>query len=298
MLVCPTAAAHEGDESYDGWANKGLEHYGALGIAAEVLPLKTRDDAIRDEVVARLDDASADLLLRRQPRPARPGGRRHAVLGRAPDGAPRRPAVCGVQRRRGMPHREDLRLGPSGLRLDLGARASGTCGTRCSDRTGTSSTRGSRARPTFIAGSVGPGQTFIGLDEDTAMVGDGARWEVIGRAKVHVLRDGEWTRYADGDAFELAVAPRGRSGVTARGSAAGLGRDAPIEQRAPEIIRILSEAYPGREGRPPLLEPARDARRDDPVGPVHRREGERGHRHPVREVPDRGGLPARSPRTS
>ena len=22
VLVCPTAAAHEGDESYDGWANK------------------------------------------------------------------------------------------------------------------------------------------------------------------------------------------------------------------------------------------------------------------------------------
>jgi endonuclease-3 len=32
--------------------------------------------------------------------------------------------------------------------------------------------------------------------------------------------------------------------MTARGSAAGLGRDEPIEQRAPEIIRILSEAYP------------------------------------------------------
>ena len=32
--------------------------------------------------------------------------------------------------------------------------------------------------------------------------------------------------------------------MTARGSAAGLGRDAPIEQRAPEIISILSEAYP------------------------------------------------------
>ena len=32
--------------------------------------------------------------------------------------------------------------------------------------------------------------------------------------------------------------------MTARGSAAGLGRDALIEQRAPEIIRILSEAYP------------------------------------------------------
>jgi endonuclease-3 len=32
--------------------------------------------------------------------------------------------------------------------------------------------------------------------------------------------------------------------VSARKPSNGLGRDAPIEQRAPEIIRILSEAYP------------------------------------------------------
>ena len=54
VLVCATASAHEGDETYDGWANKGLEHYGTLGIAAEVLALKTREDAHRDEVVAKL----------------------------------------------------------------------------------------------------------------------------------------------------------------------------------------------------------------------------------------------------
>ena len=36
VLVCATASAHEGEASYDGWANKGLEHYGSLGIAAEV----------------------------------------------------------------------------------------------------------------------------------------------------------------------------------------------------------------------------------------------------------------------
>ena len=96
----------------------------------------------------------------------------------------------------------------------------------------------------FIAGSVGPGQTFIGLDEETAMVGDGHAWEVMGRAKVHVLRGEEWTLLCRRRRVRAPVAPRGRSGMTARGSAAGLGRDAPIEQRAPEIIRILSEAYP------------------------------------------------------
>ena len=37
--------------------NKGLEHYDTLGIAAEVLPLKTREDAHRHEVVPVLEDA-------------------------------------------------------------------------------------------------------------------------------------------------------------------------------------------------------------------------------------------------
>ena len=35
--------------------------------------------------------------------------------------------------------------------------------------------------------------------------------------------------------------------MSAREPAKGLGRDAPIEERAPEIIRILSEAYPDAE---------------------------------------------------
>src|SRR5207344_324208 len=40
------------------------------------------------------------------------------------------------------------------------------------------------------------------------------------------------------------AAPRGRGGVSARKPSKGLGRDAPIEERGPQIIRVLSEAYP------------------------------------------------------
>ena len=38
-----------------------------------------------------------------------------------------------------------------------------------------------------------------------AMVGDGRSWEVIGRSKIHVMRDGEWARYVEGDVIELAL---------------------------------------------------------------------------------------------
>jgi hypothetical protein len=43
----------------------------------------------------------------------------------------------------------------------------------------------------------------VGLDEDTAMVGDGRTWSVLGRQGVHVLRAGSWTTHRHGDRFEL-----------------------------------------------------------------------------------------------
>jgi cyanophycinase len=204
VLVCATASAHEGEASYDGWANKGLEHYGSLGVAAEVLPLKTREDAYRDEVVAKLDGASAIFF----------SGGNPARLAQVVVGTPFW-AALEIAIRAGLPY--------------AGCSAGVACLT---EKTYDSDSQGfdsiwapgiGYVRDTlfgphwdivdtwipgatdFIAGSVGFGDTFIGLDEDTALVGDGRSWEVIGRAKVHVLREGEWTRYAEGDEIELPL---------------------------------------------------------------------------------------------
>ena len=56
--------------------------------------------------------------------------------------------------------------------------------------------------------------------------------------------------------------------MSARKPSKGLGRDAPIEERAPQIIRILSETYP--DARVALnfsspLEWSRTGTRDHPV---------------------------------
>ena len=204
VLVAPTAAAHEGDESFDGWGNKGLEHYAALGIPAEVLPLKTREDAHRDDLVRRLDDAS--IVFFSGGNPARLADVLRATpfweeLVRAQgDGLPY--AGCSA----GVACLAEVTFNSESQGLD-GIWASGL-----------GYVRGVRFAPhwdivdtwipeatTFIVEAVGPSDTFIGLDEDTAMVGDGRTWEVIGRAKMHVLRDGEWTRYASGDTFELPM---------------------------------------------------------------------------------------------
>jgi cyanophycinase len=204
VLVAPTAAAHEGDESFDGWANKGLEHYAALGIPAEVLPLKTREDAHRDDLVRRLDDAS--IVFFSGGNPARLAG----VLRHTPfwEGVVRAQAE-------GLPY--------AGCSAGVACLAETTFDSESVGldgiwTEGLGYVRGVRFAPhwdivdswipgatTFIVESVGPTDTFVGLDEDTAMVGDGRTWEVIGRGKMHVLRDGEWTRYAPGDTFELAL---------------------------------------------------------------------------------------------
>ena len=49
VLILPTASAPEGDRVFTMWADMGLAHYGRLGIASEVVPMKTREDADRPE---------------------------------------------------------------------------------------------------------------------------------------------------------------------------------------------------------------------------------------------------------
>ena len=44
VLIAPTAAAHEGDGSFDGWATKGLQHYEAMGVPAWLSPVARATD--------------------------------------------------------------------------------------------------------------------------------------------------------------------------------------------------------------------------------------------------------------
>ena len=58
VLVVPVASAPEGDDVFDGWARRGLAHYAALGVSAEVLPIKTREDADRRAFADAIEGAS------------------------------------------------------------------------------------------------------------------------------------------------------------------------------------------------------------------------------------------------
>lgn len=203
-LVLPTAAAHEGDASFDAWGATGLEHFASLGIDAEVVPLKTRDDAHRIEIVERLDDAS--LVFFSGGNPARLAAiLRETPFWRALVDAMRRglpfagcsAGVAFLTERTydsdtteldsvwapGLGFVRDVLFAPHWDIVDMWVPGAGA----------------------FIVDSLPPGEMFVGMDEDTAMIGDGTSWQVVGRQKIHLFREGEWNIFAEGDEFELPL---------------------------------------------------------------------------------------------
>jgi cyanophycinase len=208
VLILPTAAAAEGDEVFDRWAAKGLAHYASAGIEAQVVPLKSRDDAQQDDLVDMVDGASmvyfsggnpADLAAVLLDTPfwravldAMDGGLGYAgcsagvaSLGdMAPDSA--RATIDAKIWRPGLRVFHRTWFGPHWDALDL--HAPGLIG--------------------LMESSLPDGSRLIGIDEATAMVGDGTRWDVVGAGGIHVFERGVWTRHAAGETFALALGPR------------------------------------------------------------------------------------------
>ena len=209
-LVVPTAAAHEGEASFSAWGAKGMEHYASLDIPAEVLPLRTREDAHRDEVIGRLDDAAFVFFSGGNP------ARLAQVVRDTPFWAAIRAGLSS-----GLPY--------AGCSAGVACLTERTYDSETQDFEGMWKPGLGYVRQTlfgphwdivdtwvpgaseFIVSSVQDGQAFVGLDEETAMVGDGDRWTVLGNQGIHVRRDGEWATYRQGEAFELDLRLQDRS---------------------------------------------------------------------------------------
>jgi cyanophycinase len=179
VAILPTASAPEGDAVFDRWANMGLEHYAAMGVDARVVPLKQRHDAERDEIVATIADAGMIFFSGGNPRylaDAIDGTRfwdeMSAALGRGTvfAGCSAGAMVAG--------HRRDTRpkIGATWV-AGLGLVPNGSFGVHWD-------------RMRFIPGMRGfvmsraKGGWFAGIDERTAILGDGEEWRVFGLGTV------------------------------------------------------------------------------------------------------------------
>lgn len=205
VLIAPTAAAAEGDDVFASWAAKGLDHYGRLGIPAQVLPLKTREDASRDDVVALLEDASAIFF----------SGGNPWYLSKVLAGTPFWQRMCEWV--------EAGDLGYAGCSAGVACLTEVTYDSDADDfdrvfQRGLGYVRDVLFAPhwdiidTWVEGaraaitaSIAPGGTLVGIDERTAMAGDGSAWRVEGVAGVYVYRDANWVDHAVGDGFALEL---------------------------------------------------------------------------------------------
>lgn len=207
VLILPTASAAEGDDVFDMWARKGLEHYAALGIQAEVLPLKTRQDAARPELAAALDDAAVAYFSGGNP------AYLSSVLNDTPfwgallEAMARGTAYAGCSA--GVACLGDIAPDSAREEFDeslwqpgLGLFPGYWFGPHWDALDGFAP-----GLTDFIVSSVPEGAVLVGIDENTAMVGDGHDWSVAGVGGVHVMAARDWIHHEPGAAFELPLLP-------------------------------------------------------------------------------------------
>lgn len=196
VAILPTASAPEGDAVFDRWANMGLEHFAAMGVDARVVPLKRREDAEREEISSAIGEADMIFFSGGNPRylaDTIDGTRSWDALNAALDrgavfaGCSAGAMVAG--------HRRDTRpkVGATWV-AGLGLVPSGSFGVHWD-------------RMRFIPGMRGfvmsrsKGGWFAGIDERTAILGDGADWRVFGLGRVMLRVKGDTRAVRPGERF-------------------------------------------------------------------------------------------------
>jgi cyanophycinase-like exopeptidase len=204
VLILPTASAPEGDDVFDRWGAMGLAHYGRLGVEAEVLAMKTREDAERPELVDRLADASMVFFSGGNPwylaTVMRDTAFCHAMFERIDDGLAYAGCSAGVACLTERTFDSDTQDFEQVFKPGLGYVRRALFGPHWDivDTWIPGATE-------LIVSTVLDGEVFVGIDERTAMMGDGTDWRVAGVSRVHVRRDGAWTTHAGGATFELPL---------------------------------------------------------------------------------------------
>lgn len=201
VLVLPTASAPEGDEVFDRWARLGLEHYGRQGVEAEVLAVRTREDAHRPDLSARIGEAAMVFFSGGNPTYLASVLDGTSCWGAILEGLRAGLAYAGCsagvaslgERTTWRYHRDPL--GP-GLRLFPGTNFGPHWDVI--DRF----LPGQRQR---VTATLGDDHRLVGIDERTALIGDGRRWSVVGVGRVHVLEGGEWADHPGGASFDLEL---------------------------------------------------------------------------------------------
>jgi cyanophycinase len=199
VAVVPTASYPDGEAVFQRWASMGVAHFAGLG--AEVEPVLVRDRAAADDAAAVQAVGEADLVYLSGGKPG------HllqvldgSALGRALAAAHERGAAlvgcsAGAMALAGFSFDFWVRLMPFPLRWGSGLGFAA----------GLSVVPHYDAWPepfsALIAFQAPRGSVVLGIDEDTAVVGQDGGWQVHGASRVTVWRGRRRERFRAGEVF-------------------------------------------------------------------------------------------------
>jgi cyanophycinase len=199
VVILPLASAPEGDDVFDRWAAMGIEHYRRLGADPVVLPIKTREDAMRPEHVDALEGASLVYFSG-----GNPGYAARVLAASAFWAALSRKIDAGVSF--GGCSAGAVMLGEMAPDVQPNLTFEWVAGLRVLPNAfiGAHWNMLDTYRPGLrddILGMIPPGAMVLGIDEDTAIVGDGAAFTVYGAAGAEIIPPDK--RFEAGDTFNL-----------------------------------------------------------------------------------------------
>lgn len=203
VCVVPTASALDGDEVFEEWARRGVAHFSTAGLPAEPLMIRNRSDA-ND---ARFADAVAGASM-----VYFSGGNPAFLADTLKDSAFWRAVTQGLDRGmayagcsagmaclgRSAPNSAVAELTPDFWQSGLSVFPSTWLGPHWD-----ALDRYSPGLTAYVVESVPAGDVLVGVDEDTAIVGDGRSWDVLGSGAAHLYLDDGVSSHEAGEQFSV-----------------------------------------------------------------------------------------------
>jgi len=200
VAIVPTASFPDGQAIFDRWGAMGLAHYEAMGVPARIVRLRDRSDAMRDELASQVGEASMVFFSGGKPR----------YLAEAIGGTPFWDGLLAALDRGAVfvgcsagamiaSHASDgkERLGGAWL-LGLGLIPNTSFGVHWDK------VRFIPGMRPFLMRRVRRDGWFVGIDERTAILGDGSRWTVFGNRTAMVRGRGRTRSFRAGESFATA----------------------------------------------------------------------------------------------
>ena len=206
VVILPTASALDGEEVFQGWADRGVEHFSGLGAEVEPVLVRTAEEGYQPAALQAIGEADLVYMSGGSPRhllkvltespladAIRAANDRGAVI-----------AGCSAGAMAMVGRLMDFRVLPK-LRMPVPFPVRWRAGLGLVDDVAVLPHYDAFPEPLSAAFALQApsGGVVLGIDEDTAVVGRSGAWQVFGRGRVTVWRGRHRERYRKGEAFRL-----------------------------------------------------------------------------------------------